>query len=127
MSIITRELRQSDIPKIDEIYNRQSNIDVPSLNNMITNAVIENENTGKVLGYGAVKLFTEAILILDKQLSKRDRAQALVESMKNAIVFSRDAGIEHLFAVSNDPSFARVLENRYKFYKISGTLLRLDL
>jgi hypothetical protein len=127
MGIVTRELRESDINPIDEIYKRQSEIDVPSLKYMITNAVIENEETGQILGYGAVKLFTEAILILDKQVSKRDRAQALVEAMKNAIIFSRDAGVEHLFAVANDPSFARVLVNRYKFSEIPGVLLRLDL
>ena len=127
MSIITRDLRESDIISIDEIYQRQPNIDVPSLKNMITNAVIEDEETGKVLGYGAVKLFTEAILILDKELPKKDRAIALVEAMKNAIIFSRDAGIEHLFAVSSDPSFAKVLEHRYKFCRIPGVLLRLDL
>lgn len=127
MSIVTRELRDSDISPIDEIFRRQPNIDVPSLENMITNAVIENEKTGQILGYGAVKLFAEAILILDKQLSKRDKAQALVEAMRNAIVFSKDAGLEHLFAVASDPSFARVLENRYKFNRIPGVLLRLNL
>lgn len=127
MGIIARELREADIVSIDEIYNRQPQIDVPSLKNMVINTVIENENTRRVLGYGAVKLFTEAILILDKSISKKEKAQAVVESMKTAIVYSRDAGIEHLFAVASDPSFARVLVNRYKFSEIPGVLLRLDL
>ncbi len=127
MSIIVRDFRISDILPIDEIYKRQSNIDVPSRKHMIVNGTIENNETKKVVGYGAVKLFAEAILILDKSISKKEKARALVETMGTAISFSKHADLEYLFAVASDPSFAKVLENRYKFNRIPGVLLRLDL
>jgi len=125
--ITVRDLRKDDILKIDEIYQRQPSIDVPSLNNMIINSTLEETDTQQVLGYGAVKLFAEAIMILDKELPRSVRAQALVEAMRTAIVYSKDAGLEQLFAVAADPSYAKVLMNRYRFIEIPGTLLRLDL
>lgn len=125
--IIARDLVKSDILPIDEIFRKQPELGVPSLKYMVVNCTIEDTEKNKVLAYGAVKIFSEAVLIMDKSLRKRDRAMALMEAMKTAIVYSRDAGVEILYANSNDEGFTKVLENRYKFVRVPGTLLCLDL
>jgi hypothetical protein len=125
--IIVRDLRLADIDEIDKIYRRQPELSIPSLDYMIVNAVMEDTKEKRLVAYGAVKLFAEAVLIMNRELPKRDRALALIEAMQTAILYSRDAGVEILYANSNDESFTKVLENRYKFHKVPGTLLCLDL
>lgn len=127
MTVIARDLKQEDIPVIGDIFKKDPYTDVPGLNYMIVNAVFENDDTKKIVGYGVVKIYAEAKLILDHSLPKRDRALALVEAMKTAILYSRDAGVETLYANSNDEDFTKVLENRYGFKRVPGTLLFLDL
>lgn len=127
MPVIARDLKDEDIDKIIEIHNKDPYTNVPGLNYMIINAVIENTDSGKIIGYGAVKIFVEAQLILDRELSKRDRAEALMEAMHTAIIYSRDAGVETLYANCIDENFAKCLENRFKFKRVPGTLLSLEL
>lgn len=125
--IIARDLRREDIDDIDKVFQKQPELGIPSLKYMIVNTVIEKTDEKKFLAYGAVKLFAEAILIMDKSLPKREKAIALMEAMQTALLYCRDAGVEILYANSNDDEFTRVLENRYKFHRVPGTLLCLDL
>ncbi len=127
MTVIARDLKHEDIDKIDDIFQRNPYTNVPGLNYMIVNAVLENPETGKIIGYGAVKVFVEAQLIMDKELPKRDLVEALMEAMQTAILYSRDAGVETLYVNSNDENFTKSLENRFKFKRVPGTLLCLEL
>lgn len=123
--MLVRDLQSKDIDKIDDIFQRNPAISVPSLNYMIINAVAENND--KIIGYGAVKIFAEAVLILDKEALKRDRASTVCELMRTAISYCRDAGVEILYANSNDENFTKCLEHRFKFHRVPGTLLALEL
>lgn len=123
---IVRDFKIEDVQPIDCIFKRQPSIGVPSLKNLVINATITDDN-GKIVGYGAVKIFTEAVLILDKSLSKQEKAKAVIEAMQTAILFSKDAGVEQLYAIASDPSFAEVLRHRYGFEECPGALLMLDL
>lgn len=125
--IIARDLRVEDIDEIDKIFQKQPELSVPSLNYMIVNAVMEDTKNKKLLAYGAVKLFAEAVLIMDRSLPKKERAMALIEAMQTALLYCRDAGVENLYVNSNDDEFTKVLENRYKFHRVPGTLLCLNL
>lgn len=125
--IIARDFELKDIEPIDEIFKKQPELGVPSLNYMIVNATMEDTEKKKILAYGVVKLFAEATLIMDKSLSKKDRAQALMEAMKTAILYSRDAGLEMIYAISTNDEFTKCLEHRYKFKRVPGTLLCLNL
>ncbi len=127
MNVVARDLKPEDIPKINGIHERNPYTGIPGLNYMIVNAVFENVDDNRIVGYGVVKVFAEAHLILDHSLPKRERARAFTEAMQTAILYARDAGVETLYANSNDEDFTRVLENRYKFIKVPGTLLFLDL
>jgi hypothetical protein len=124
--IDVREFRESDIERIDKVYHSQSEFGVPSLNNIVVNVTIEKDGK-EVIGYGVVKLFGEAVLMLDGKLSKRERAESLKASMQIAILKSRDAGLEMLYAISNDSEFSKVLRNRYGFKAVPGELLVLNL
>lgn len=126
MSVLIREFKKSDVEGITKIYDKQPDIGVPSLRNMVVNTTIENDK-GEIIAYGIVKIFAEMVLILDKEVPKQDKAQALMEAMKTAILFSKNAGIEMLYAISSSESFTKVLENRWKMKRVPGTLLCLDL
>lgn len=125
--IISREFLDEDIPGIDDIFKRQLDTGVPSLKNIIVNSTLVEHDTGKIVGYGAVKLFAEAILILDKDIKKKHKAQALREAMKTAIVYSRNSSLEYVYAICEDSKFSKVLQKSYGFKKVPGEVLILDL
>ena len=125
--IISRAFMMEDIKGIDDIYEKQSEFGVPSLENVVINSTLVDSVTGKIVGYGAVKIFAEAILLLDKELEKREKAQAVREAMKTAIIFSKDAGIEYLYLITGSDSFSKVLRKSYLAKRVPGETLMIDL
>ncbi len=123
--IRVRSFDNSEIPAINEVIAGQK-LGVPTLNNLIVNAILVDEKE-TIFGYGCVKLFAEAILLLKERISKKLKAQAVRASMKSAILFAKDAGVETLYIVSNDKGFSTVLRKTYGFRSYPGELLILDL
>lgn len=123
--MIIRELEMSDIPAIDKIYHRQS-IGVPSLANSVANRVVINGN-GEIVAYGVLKLFAEAVLILDQTVNKKSKVEVLRELMRLAIESAKDRGLEQLYTISNGESFTKILCKKYNFRSCPGDLLMLDL
>lgn len=121
-----REFRMTDIEPIDEIFRRQPNIGVPGFKNMIANATIEDDE-GKIVGYGVVKLFSEGVLILDQSRTKRDRAKAVKLSVNRAICEAKKNGIEHLYFLTSNPLFADVLRKHWGFENIKEEVLVLRM
>ena len=68
--MIIRPVRNGDLKQIDEIYlkHHKDKIQLPDLENQITSAVVENQ--GRVVGFGIVKIFAEAIMLLDLDESR---------------------------------------------------------
>lgn len=127
MTIISRAFQLEDISGIDDIYNKQSEFGVPSLENVIVNSTLIDEETGKIVGYGAVKIFAEAILLLDPEMKKKEKVQAVREAMKTAIVFSKDAGIEYLYLIANNEGFSKTLRKSYLAERVPGETLVINL
>jgi hypothetical protein len=125
--IISRSLRGEDLVSINRIFEKQPELGVPSLQNLVVNGVIENTDNNQIIAYGAVKLFGEAVLILDKDISKKHKAKAIREVMRIAISFSRNRNLEYLYLISNSDSFTKVLSKNYGFKVCPGELLLLDL
>lgn len=125
--IISRKFMVEDIKGIDDIYQKQGEFGVPSLENVVINSTLIDSVTGKIVGYGAVKIFAEAILLLDKELSKKEKASAVRESMKTAIAYSKDAGIEYLYMITKSESFSKVLRQNYLAERVPGETLMIDL
>ena len=128
MTIIAREFRHSDISDISNIFDDQNNLNkLPGLKNMVINSTLIESETGKVVGYGVVKIFAEASMVLSDDLSKREKAAGFVELMKVAIHNCKDAGVEALYVVTKKPSFGKILCNKYGFDSVPGALFELDL
>ena len=127
MTLTARNFKVEDIKAIDEIFNNQTEFGVPSLKNVLINSTVTDVESNKVIGYGVIKLFAEAYMILDHRESKKKRAEAFKQLMQIAIVHSKDAGLEELFILSNDLEFTTILCKKYAFKRVPGELLMLDL
>lgn len=123
--MIIRELEMTDISEVDRIYRTQK-IGVPSLANSVANRVAIN-GKNEIVAYGVVKLFAEAVLILDQTINKKSKVEVLRELMKLAIEHSREHGLEQLYCISNSESFTKILCKKYNFRSCPGDLLMLDL
>ena len=115
-----------DTSIIDDIFKKQPDLGIPSLKNVVDTAIVENSSE-KVVAYGVIKLFAEGVLILDQDIRKREKAEAVIRMLKRAIKISRSGGIEQLYVISNDEGYTRCLEKRFGFKKASGQALFLEL
>src|SRR5574343_735210 len=123
--VIAREFEISDIEPIDDIFNRQSQFGVPSLNNVVANKTFEKD--GRVLGYGVIKLFAEGVLLIDPDISEREKGEVVRSALKNMILEAKDSGLELLYVIANSEGFSQILRNKCGFKAVPGELLMLDL
>lgn len=120
-----RSFRRSDIEAIDRIWqeHHSDNFSVPDRQNAVIDAVVENKH-GEVIAYGQVKLFAEAMLILDLNASQRDKIQAIKSLMLEAFRGADMAGIKQMYAFIEDPDFALLIKRHFGFETIhKGELL----
>lgn len=119
-----RSFRQSDVEPIDRIWRKHhaDDFSVPDRKNCVIDAVVEKD--GEVIGYGQVKLFAEAMLILDKDASQRDKVEALKLLMLEAFRGADNAGLRQMYCFIQDPDFALLIERHFGFSRIDkGELL----
>jgi hypothetical protein len=110
-----RQLRPTDIPKLDELWNQHwSDRGLPGLNSRIIDAVAVNDND-KVVGYGQVKAFAEAMLFLDPTARKRELVQATKLLMLEAFRGVEQSGLEDIYCFIKNPQFATLIANHYDF------------
>lgn len=114
-SIVLRKFHQPDVESIDEIWRKHHSDDfsVPNRNNSIIDAVVEED--GKVIAYGQVKMFAEAVFIIDKDASKRAKVEALKLLMLEAIRGTNLAGLEDLYCFIKDPTFSTLISKHFGF------------
>lgn len=124
--ITARKFQFSDRFSIDRIYRKSPEIGIPSLSNSIINTTLV-DGGDKIVGYGIVKNFPEAVLKLDPDLRPREKVRALQAAMNVAIKGSKLAREEYLYVISNEFNFTRVLKNHFGFVDCPGDLLVLDL
>jgi len=125
--MIARNLKDSDLEILDKIYREyyQDDFYLPSLKNTITHAVIEYNNT--ILGFGEVKIFAEAIMILDKSKSNRIKHETMRALMYKAIQDSKSVGVEQLHVSVKDKNFADSLIKHYDFEVCNNIILARKL
>ena len=120
-----RDLERDDLVVLDEIHARcHQSFPPPELSNLIDDKIITDKN-GDIIGYGMLKLFPEAIMILDTAKPLRDRVEALNEFMVRAIGVSAQYGQIHAFV--NDEKFSHLLIERYQFRPVRDKALVLNL
>ena len=116
-----------DVAPIDEIFQRQPELGIPSLYNVLDNAIIEKED-GSIAAYGVVKIFAEGVLIMNRDFTrKREKAEVVLKMINRAIESCKAQGIEKFIVISNDDAYTKVLKKRFGFDKMSGETLFLEL
>ena len=117
-----RPLTRTDIFRLDELWREHwSDYSMPGLKNRIIDAVAvaRDEKDGeRVIGYGQVKLFAEAILFLDPTARKRHRAAALRLLMEEAYRGADKAHLEDIYCFIKSPDFALLIEKRFGFERV---------
>ena len=123
--MILRTFSESDVLEIDRIWREHwfGVMGMPNRHNSIIDAVIEDDKG--IVGYGQVKMFAEAMMFLDLDRPKRDKAQAFKLLMREGFRGVRNAGIEEMYMHIKDVPFQELVVQRYGFKIIEdpGVLL----
>ena len=121
--MVIRSVKRGDVERIDEIFRQGHDDDfsLPDLSMQITNAVVEKD--GKVIGFGVVKIYAEAIAVLDLAESKADRFEALQMLLAEAFRACEEEKIPQLHVYVQDSNFQRILEKRFGFKIATGVAL----
>jgi hypothetical protein len=111
-----RQFRESDVDAINAIWEAHHSRDfsVPNRTNSVIDAVVEDDK-GRVIAYGQVKLFAEAMMILDLSMSQMMRAKAIKLLMHEAFRGTKQAGIENLYSFARDPDLVNLIRKHFGF------------
>ena len=124
-----RSFSWSDVPEISAIWEKHHSdlYGLPNRRSALIDAVVKDK--GRIVGYGQVKLFAEAMLFLDKSASLRARTEALQLLMREAFRGAEQAGLSELYAFIAEPEFARLIRKHFHFYEADkpGRLLIKEL
>lgn len=99
---------------------------LPDLTNAVTFAVVEDDD-GIVIAFGIVKVFAEAIMILDQDESDRIKSDAMKLLLSKAENDCKSNGIKQLHTFCKDESFADLLIKHFDFKKIKTVGLSKEL
>lgn len=116
-------LENKDIPNVsklwDEYYSHEFGL--PDLTRTVTHAKVE-EN-GKLIGFGMVKLWPEAIMILDQSQSKITQAKVMKKLMQYAIDACKHYNVEQLYATTVSTTIADLCRDHYEFKDLPRIVL----
>jgi hypothetical protein len=116
-----RTLTPSDILTLDTLWREHWSHEssLPGLESRIIDAVAVDES-GRVVGYGQVRLFAEAMLFLDPTVRKRDRAAATRLLMHEAFRGTDLAGIKDIYCFIRDPDFSLLIQKHFSFDRVDN-------
>jgi len=119
-----RKSELSDVSGIQQLCkNREYDAD-PFTDILSDRVIVDGE---KLIAYGTVKRFAEAVLVLDKSKSPRKKIESLKKLMNAAVFETRKAGIGELHVFTTDNSFAEILKKHFGFVNIKGQALVREL
>jgi len=123
--MIVRDAFPKDAQSINEIWQRchKGIRGIPARKFVVTDAIVEN---GKVVAYGLLRNFAEALIYIDKDVSKFQQAKSFKLLMEWAIDKSRDYQLDNINVGVNDQHFEGILREKYQFEDRGKTLI-LDL
>jgi len=126
--MIIRQVLRSDLERIDEIYRTGHNesFALPDLQNQITSAVVVDDND-KIVAFGVVKVYAEAVMVVDLNQSKMDRILEMDQLFAEAYRGCEEQGIQQLHVFVQDPKLQRLLERKYGFKPANGVALVKEL
>ncbi len=121
--LISKEPEEKDYDEIVRLYLRDPSYDLTF--GGLAERIVKKEE--KLLGYGIVKRFAEAVLVLDKDKTQREKVGTLISLLKAAIRECQIARIDDLHVFSTDPQFSKLLINQFGFQRVKGDALVFDL
>lgn len=86
--------------------------------------VVEDD---EIVGYGVVKLFAEAIIVIDDAQSNFKKAKIIKQLADLAVGQCSHLGLKRLYAFTDDEAYAEQLVQHYSFNKITAKSLVLYL
>jgi len=118
-----RLLKDSDLIAIDEIWQKfyKEEFGLPPLDKAIYAVAVENK--GKVVGFGQTRLTTESLMIIDQDLSIRDKVEILKLIMEAQTIGMTKAGLYETHAFAQNPNFARILKKHFGYEPVVGESL----
>lgn len=121
-----RELRREDSDRLKEIIESNGpDFRVPSFKYPIVEGVVtQNE---EVIGYGLTRYFSEALIVLDQNLSNYDKAKAILTLFKPCIAAAKREELDELNVFVSDPEYAELLIKHFGFVQFPGISLTKDL
>lgn len=127
MTLETRSPTLNDYKQAVELYNKtdQSYNSPFQQRTVIDDAVVLKD--GKVIAYGAVQLFAEAVLVMDQDAPRLDKARALKDLMHLAFLATNKQHIQQLHIYTKDDKFSNLLIEQFGFEKIVSNPLVKDL
>lgn len=81
---------------------------------------------GKVVGFGMLKVYPEAFIMIDQELSTRDKVALLKELMAAGIEHCREAEADEMMVFVED-DFAQILEKHFGFQRSKGIAMSINL
>lgn len=119
-----RGYKSADAGKINRIWisHHMDNFGIPRNDeHIVTQGVIEAD--GEAIAYGMVKLFAEAIMVLDLNASQRQKVEAMKLLMEAAVAEAKSKGLEQMHVFVKRPSLADILRKHFSFVDCSGDAL----
>jgi hypothetical protein len=117
-----------DLDVIDQIWKAHyaSDFSLPDLTNAATFAVVEDDS-GNIVAFGIVKVFAEAIMIVDMNRGSTTRVKAMKLLMDKAENDCKNHNIKQLHLFCKNDKFADLLINHFDFKKITTVGLQKEL
>ena len=118
-----REFKLEDLERVSEIYDKyyKDEFSLPNLDHTIGNGVILKDT--EIIGFGMVKCYPEAIIILDKDSSLRDKVDSLKLLHDNAIRVCRNRRFSEMRCHVIDDSYGQLLTKHFNFQSMNGKLM----
>lgn len=114
-----RRPTEEDVTEIREIAKHH---DFPLVEKFEAAALVENS---RIHAFGVLRTFLEAILYCDG--SKKEKTLSVDMLISQAIEDSIQLGHDSIVVFAQEPKFAKLLKDRYKFREMQGTPLILEL
>lgn len=128
--MIIRDYRKEDNAQVRSLHERSCTFPFPNLEHplYLAKTIVEEDNN--IVGFGCLKVTSEAIIILGMDGPKRVRGQALDELLRTGVFKCQKLGFKdmHAFLTGQDSeSFKRTLVKRFGFSEHSGEVLVLEV
>lgn len=120
--MILRPFKVGDEERLQELMS-QHNLDIP-LTNLLSVFVVEDE--GKIIAWGMLKQFVEAIFMPDKTGPKRDIVESLKLLNKECLRQSRNNKVDQVHSFVSD-NFKEILIKHFDYGECTGNALYLNV